>query len=249
MIINIKYIQKILLLFMFAIMLLIVTTPFIVKNIYIFNREQSETILLVIFVFLGIAVYKLYKVEIEKKNVQLSNLKSGKIELEKRLEETFAHIGQINLQISQIRSIFSDIKEYPENRKDMIYTLEYFSKKILSSVNADWVQLKIISLFNLKTLETYFISRGNDVLKTPRIFNRDIIDNTHDTKEFIVVTSDQQNLNLKTICILPNKKKITREQVAIIKAVVSRLELIYLIFSSHYYKDSRPAFINNNEKQ
>lgn len=233
---------------MFAVILLIVTTPFIVRNIYVFNREQSEAILLTIFVFLGIAAYRLHRIEIEKKNKQLSMLRSGKIDLEKQLGEAFAHIGQINIQISEIRSIFSDIKEYPENRKDMIYTLEYFSKKILSSLNTDWVKLKIISLLDSKTLETYFVSRGKNIFKKPRIPNKDILDGTYDTAEFIVVASDQQNLNLKTICVLPKKKELTREQLAIIKAVISRLELIYLIFSSHYYKDSRPAFINNDTK-
>lgn len=245
---NIKYIQKILLLFMFAVILLIVTTPFIIKNIYVFNREQSETILLAIFVFLGIAAYKIHKVEIEKKNKQLNTLKFRKVNLEKRLEEAFAHIGKINIQISEIRSIFSDIEEYPETKKDMIYTLEYFSKKILSSVDTDWVKLKIISLLESKTLETYFVSRGKNIFKRPRISNKDILDGTYDAAEFIVVTSDQQNLNLKTFCILP-KRGLSKEQLAIIKAVLSRLELIYVIFSSHYYKDSRSAFINNHTRQ
>ena len=55
----------------------------------------------------------------------------------------------------------------------------------------------------------------------------------------------EQNLSLKAICILP-KKEIGTGQLALIKAIVTRLELIYVIFSSHYYKNSRSVFKDND---
>jgi hypothetical protein len=242
-----KHTQNILAIFILAIVVLIITTPFIVKNIYVFNREQSQAILLATFVFLGVSVYKLHKNEMEKKNKQLKTLRLKKINLENRLDEAFGHIGKINIQIAEIRSIFSDIKEYPNNKKDLTYTMEYFSKKILSAINIDWVMLKIVNLLDLSTLESYFISRGGRNPVKPNILNEDVLNKTYPTKKFTVITSDQQNLNLKAVCIIP-KKELTEGQSAIIKAVISRLELIYVIFSSHYYKDSRSAFIDTDQK-
>ncbi|MDP1846119.1 MAG: hypothetical protein Q8L09_05300 [Candidatus Moranbacteria bacterium] len=165
--------------------------------------------------------------------------------MESQLEEAFGHIGKINIQISEIRSIFSDIKKYPENKKDLNYTLDYFAKKILSIVNVDWVTIKIIDLSDLNTLKILSATRGKEILSGDRISNNDIMDDSYSHHEFVVIKSDQKNLNLKAVCILP-KKEIKQEQKAIIKAIVTRLELIYLIFSSHYYKNSRPIFIKDD---
>ncbi|MFH0929937.1 MAG: hypothetical protein V1814_01660 [Candidatus Moraniibacteriota bacterium] len=240
-----NFLSSIFFLFFLAIIILIVFTPFLVREISVFNREQSEAVFLFVFVLLGYAVYRLHRGEIRKKNIQLNSLRSDNTDMENQLEEAFGHIGKINIQISEIRSIFSDIKKYPENKKDLNYTLDYFANKILSVVNIDWVIIKIINLSDFSTIKIHSATRGKATLSGDKISNKDIMDESYSHHEFVVIKSDQENLNLKAVCILP-KKEIKQEQMAIIKAIVTRLELIYIIFSSHYYKNSRPIFIEDD---
>ncbi|MFA5777376.1 MAG: hypothetical protein WC906_02980 [Parcubacteria group bacterium] len=240
-----NFINNIFLLFFLAVIALIVFTPFIVREIYIFNREQSEAFLIFMFILLGFGIFKLHRSEIVKKNIQINLLKSDKNNIESRLDEAFNHIGKINVQISEIRSIFSDIKNYPESKEDLKYALDYFSNKILSIVNVDWVVIRIINPSNLDIFKEHHATRGKMVLPGYTISNKDIMDSSYNHGEFIVVKSDQQNLSLKAICILP-KKEIGTGQLALIKAIVTRLELIYVIFSSHYYKNSRSVFKDND---
>ncbi|MBI4779408.1 hypothetical protein HY797_03070, partial [Candidatus Falkowbacteria bacterium] len=97
--------------------------------------------------------------------------------MEKKLDEAFKYIGQINVQISEIRSIFSDVKKYPENKKDLKYSMEFMANKILGIINADWVVLRIIALDNLTSLTEYNLARTEGASIKQSISNKELVDN------------------------------------------------------------------------
>lgn len=244
---NIFLLKNLYVILFIAIIAAIVFHPFILeKSLMTLSHEEEENlevILTISLLGLGYLIYVLYEREARKKQSEMIKCNYQKTGLEKKLDEAFKYIGQINVQISEIRSIFSDVKKYPENKKDLKYSMEFMANKILGIINADWVVLRIIALDNLTSLTEYNLARTEGASIKQSISNKELVDNK--SRGVTVLASEQNNLFIKAYCVL-SEIKISREQKIFIKAICSRLELLYLIFSSNYYKNSR--LINDSEK-
>jgi len=103
-------------------------------------------------------------------------------------------------------------------------------------VNAGWVLFRIIDTKNLDTLGEYSETRGDSVLPRHKISNKTLV-STEKLKGFTVVGSGHENFHIKTFCIIP-KVKLSNDNEVFIKAVVNQLEMLFLIFTSIYYRDS-----------
>jgi len=235
---SIKLLERTYFSFLFVIFLLVVFTPYIVGSGFLFLGE--EVLEVVVIAFLSVAGYvilRLYRREVARNLKELEKIKKEKYNLESRLAEAFKHIGAVNIQIQEIKSIFSDIKKFPESKKDFKYILQFFSNKILSIINVDWVIIRIINMQNSVTLREYCGTRGEAVLVKYKINNEDLL-KKKELDSYKVITSSWENFRLKTFCIIPTQK-ISREQEDLTKAIITQLEMLFIIFSSSYYKDSR----------
>jgi len=63
---------------------------------------------------------------------------------EEKMNDSFKYIGEINVQIQEIKSIFNKINKYPETKSDFKKTLRFFSERTLGMINVDWVLFRII---------------------------------------------------------------------------------------------------------
>lgn len=223
-----------------AVVLLIAANHFFIKDELLLYKSYVQVILIILLLAVGYTIYNVFKEEIRNKINELEILRHSHKNLKDRLDDAFKYIGSVNVQINEIRSIFSDMKQYPESKKDLRYTLEFFANKILGIINAGWVVIQVIDLNNLTTLTEYNLTRTKGAAVKQNISNKELVDNKN--KDTTAITSEQNNLFIKAYCVLP-KVEISREQKVFIKAICSRLELLYLIFSSNYYKNSR---LNNN---
>ncbi len=208
------------------------------------HEEILEIILSALLFGLGYFIYLLYKKEIKKNEEELKNLNSRRLTLEERLEEAFKHIGQVNIQIQEIKAIFSGFKKYPESKNELKKIFRYFSEKILSIVAVDWVLFKIINLDDFKTLSEHCHCRQGAAALTSRISNHDLINNFN-LESFIIFCSDRNDLKIKICCLIP-RIKIAGQTEVLIKAIINQLEMIYLIFSSNYYGDVKVANISKS---
>lgn len=237
---NILILKNLYILLFILIVAVIVFHPLILENNLPALSHESEEILEVVLSILlfglGYFIYILYEREAVKKDGEMIKCNYQKTGLEKKLDDAFKYIGQINVQISEIRSMFSDVKKYPVNKKDLKYSLEFLANKVLGIINADWVALRVIDLNNLATLTEYNLARNKSVKVKQNISNKELADNNG--RGVAVVTSEQNNLFIKAFCVLP-EMEVSREQKVFIKAICSQLELFYVIFSSNYYKNSR----------
>jgi hypothetical protein len=163
-------------------------------------------------------------------------LKQDKCDLRDRLSEAFDYIGTVNIQIQQIRSLFSEIKKFPENKKDFLHILQFVADRSLCMVSADWILFRIIDTRNLNTLREYTETRGNATPMHGKIGNRALV-SKEKFEVLTVVESEQENFHIRTFCIIP-RKKISGDQKVFIKAVVNQLEMLFLIFTSIYYKET-----------
>ena len=210
-------------------------TPYIIKSGTLFLEEEYlEVILIIIQMFLGYLAFRLYKKEAENNLKKVQKLQHHRDKLEKQLGDAFKYIGSVNVQMQEIKSIFSGIKKYPESKKDFKLIMHFLADKILGITDIDWVIFKIIDLNNFQTLKEYCGSRGLSVLLKCDISNEDVVGEKSDFYD--IFKSDQENFNEKAFCIIPNKK-LTNNQKIFIKAIINQLDMMFIIFSSSYYKE------------
>ncbi|MFH0803067.1 MAG: hypothetical protein V2A78_11890 [bacterium] len=217
-----------------------ITTPFLVThNFLIFQEETVEVILLGLLVIISLGILLLYRREAEKSRLKCQQMLQAKMGMEDRLNEAFKYIGSLNVQIEEIRSVFSDAIKYPENKKEMKYIMEFLAGRILGIVDADWVILRIVEPETRKTLREAHVARGNAILLNSPIENEFLIQpQSERLKDYTIVTSTQRSLDLVVFCILP-RRDITRNQKIFLEAIANQLQLLFLIFTSSYYKNSR----------
>ncbi len=230
--INQNFFKKFLLIIIILSSLLVLTTPWLVRNdLFGIKEEIWQTVIILFFLIFIYASSFLYFKEFRRLRIYQNNLKE-------RLEETFKYIGSINLQIDEIKRAFSNFKKYPKNKKDIKEVFDYFSERVLSLVDADWVVLKIINLENERTLRQEKKSRAKKSLSIPSINNKDILNNTCSLENCSIIVSDQENLSIKACCILPTKLK-NSEQRFFIQSIINQLEMMFLVFSSFYYNKKK----------
>jgi len=143
----------------------------------------------------------------------------------------------VNVQIQEIRSIFNGLKKYPESKNDFKNILKYFAEKVLSIIAVDWVLFKIIDIDNIKTLGEYNQRREGAVSSISKIGNNDLINKTN-LESYNILCSDQGDLNIKIYCVIP-KVELAKQTEIFIKAVLNQLEMLFIIFSSSYYKNNK----------
>jgi len=233
---NIKLLELACLAIMGAVLGLIIFTPYIVRSGFTFMEEQlTEAVFITLLFAAGSAVFWFYRKESRVNRNRLSQLQQEKGTLESRLTDAFAYIGSVNIQIHEIKSIFSEMGDFPETKKDFAHILRFLAERVLGMVNCDWVVLRIIDVKSLKTLRSHSQTRGNIIALKHKISNKDLAAGKP-SNEFTAVRSGQNNFRITTFCIL-SPTKLSSDDNVFLKAVVNQLEMLFLIFTSNYYND------------
>ena len=213
----------------------ITITPFFSFRLFNLSEQISETGL-IIFLFLLIAIMVRFYIK------EMNNYKEQQENLEERLRETFKYIGSINLQLEEMKKVFSSFNKYPESKKDVHALFAHTAERILGIINADWVLLRIVDLNTNNTLHEFFVSRGNKQVERIKLENRALLDGTYSPEACSVIKSNQDNFNIKAYCVLPIETE-NKNQKFLINSIINQLEMFFIIFNSLYFKRS-----NDNKK-
>ena len=221
---------------------LIVSTPYLIKGNFLLRErivveeEIVESALIALLLIIGYVVSIMYKRELNKCIREIDELTTGKINLEEKLNEAFGYIGEVNVQVQEIRALFSTLKKYPENKNDFKNILAFFGQKVLGIVNVDWVTFRIIEPDNLRTLREHWEARGSAVALNHGISNKAIVNHAA-INGCSVVGSHYENLSIKVFCILPIEQLTTNQRI-LVEAIVNDLEMLFVIFTSEHYRES-----------
>lgn len=221
---------------------LIVSTPHLIKgNVLLRQRivvgeEIVESALIAVLLFIGYVVLIMHKKELNKCLREIDELTTGKSDLEEKLDEAFGYIGEVNVQVQEIRAVFSTLRKYPENKNDFKNILAFFGERVLGIVNVDWVMFRIIDPDNFRTLREHWEARGSAVALNHAISNKAIVNNAA-IDGCSVVGSPYENLRIKVFCILPIEKLATNQRI-LVEAIVNDLEMLFVIFTSEHYRES-----------
>jgi len=223
-----KKLREIILFSIIINVILIIVTPLFNVNIGNFSDEISEVVYIASLFVLMAILFSFYSREVDK-------YKKQQEELEERLRETFKYIGSINLQLEEMKKVFSTVNKYPESKKDIQALFVHTAERILGIINADWVSLKIIDVKSGNNLHEYFVSRGNKKVDRVKIENKALLNGECSFGECSIVKSNQENFNIKAYCVLPIATKDANQEF-LINSIVNQLEMLFIIFNSLYYK-------------
>ena len=205
-----------------ALLVLIIGTPFLVKEGFsIFDEEVVESLMLLFLIGLSLSVFTFYRREIRRK--------------EKSLAQFSRHVGTLNLQIEQIRLLYKDIEECSETLRNLRYAVCKLADRVLGMVNAAWVVLRIIEPESGRTITECARGRGKIDWLPPEISNRKLLE-TASLDGCTVICSGQDYLHLRTFCVLP-VKQITRDQSVLIRVILDNLSMLYVFLTSTHRQE------------
>ncbi len=212
----------------------LISSPVHFTKKIIFEEEIIQGSLLGILFIFNIWLLNLYKNEASKQKELLKKTINDKKSTDEKLDDSFKYIGQINVQIQQIKSIFNNYNQLPRTKNDFKKTLFYFSERVFGIVNANWVLFRIINNNTCKTINEQFEARHGYSFDYPHISNKLIIEN-QSCLPFTTVISNPQNFNLLVCCVLP-VDKISNDERVFIQAITNEITMIFVILNSTYYK-------------
>jgi len=227
-----RFLENVYLLILLLIFIGITLTPYIIDSGFLFLPEEAVEGTAIILLFIaGYFMMLLYRQQAARNTELMAQLETDKSNLESRLEEMFKYIGALNVQIAEMRSMFSDIKKYPESKQDFKYILKFLADKVLSIVPANWVVLRVVDLTNQQTLTEYSAARGETaVLLKHNLDNNGLINKQAPVGQDIFC-SEQDNLKIKSFCVI-DECAVSREQKMFLKVIANQLEMLYVIFTS-----------------
>ncbi|MFZ4648819.1 MAG: hypothetical protein ACOYMB_04315 [Patescibacteria group bacterium] len=157
--------------------------------------------------------------------------------LEERLLDSFKYIGTVNLQLEEIKKNLFNFKKYPSNKKEFSKLMVSLAEKILSIINIDWVIIKIVDLNTGKTIHYTSLARGGKDVNFDKFDNRQIFAGKCGDS-CTVIKSNQENLDVKAVCILPAQIK-NGDESFFVTHIVNQLELLFLAFRFLEKKDDK----------
>jgi hypothetical protein len=213
----------------------VVFTPFIIghnlkltEKIFI-EEDVLEASLIVVLLSAAYTLSYLYKKEMNKYRHKIKRLVGDKCDLSDKLTDAFKYIGVVNVQIQEIRSIFSGPKRYPVTKCEFKKILVVFARKVIEITKAEWVVIRIIERDNFRTIKEQRESKKNNNFDDNRISNKAIISNQK-IDGYNIVGSRQDNLMIKVVCILPDTGAgIGIAERILVEAIANQLEMLFII--------------------
>ena len=221
----------------------LISGPAHITEKLIIEEETIEGTLLGILFLLSIVIISLYKREVYKHKELIEQTNKAKNEVVHKLNTSDQYIGRLNVQITEIKSIFNSISKYPETKADLKDTYCFFGKRILGIVNANWVLIRIINSANQRTIGEHFETRQGFSSEYPHVSNKMIVDK-HNVQSFTSVISNPENLKILVFCIMP-VDEISNDQRVFIQAIINEITKMFVILKSSYYKSGKIEFVED----
>jgi hypothetical protein len=212
-------------------LIVIVATPLIIKGHVsltkkiILDEDVLEALLIAILLSIAYTVHRAYRKELKK----LKKINAG---LVKSHTEAFKYIGKVNIQLQELRAIFSAFQGYPETKNEFQRILSSAARNVRGIVRADWILIRIINQNNFRTLTEHWESRAEATCPNVRISNRALVED-ETVPSFSIVCSRKNNLALNVVFIIPIET-LGREEKILIEAIAGELEKLFIIFTLQF---------------
>lgn len=226
-------------------MIMVICTPFLVRR-WIANtdrllgeEEVLETLLIAVLLSLAYALSRIYKALIRTHREEIQRLAMHNTTLQCRLTEAFKYIGDVNVQLQEIRSVFSLLNRLPQSRKDFKNLLRVFAQKALTIANTDWVAVRIIDRPSLRTVIEHLEPRRKSIALNPHIGNKSIVERGP-IAGLSVIRCENETLDMAVACIFP-RNELSWEEKTLLEAIAGEIELFFIAFAAMHPHGIDPA--------
>lgn len=228
----------------FALFISILITPFVIKdNNQFFSEEITEMLFLLIELTLLFSISRYYSREVDKKEAEAFWLNSRLKDKEKELLSALEHLGKVNVQISMIQELYEKM-EIPKTKGRLRQILDETLSIVKSVTQESQVWLRIIDIESGRTLKEHQV--GDSPIKSTelnKLSNKKLI-RLFKKKEkgnignYHIFYSDADNFLIKAFVMVQDNKASSNQGAErnFLKAVANECEIIFLLFTSQYYK-------------
>ena len=243
------------LLVLVLLLLSVIAMPLIIRHgVSVAHRivieEQSlETVLIVLLFGVSFFILKGFRRALGAYALAVSRAGMDKSRLLSRLSDAFSYIGAVNVEIKEIESIICGVEHYPQTKREFKVLLDQLGGRVMAVADASWLVIRMISRSSGRTVKEHFVEARKGALPSATIGNREILEGRR-VDGFRAIGPRQQNLDLLTVCILP-ETSVSEEDVVLITAIANQIEMMFLI-----YRDGCALELNkgaadkhNNEKE
>ncbi|HKK41757.1 MAG TPA: hypothetical protein VJ963_05045 [Bacteroidales bacterium] len=212
----------------------LINGPVRISHKLVLEESMIEGVLLGILFIVSILLLNLYKNEKMKQQDLIQKISLDKRTTEEKLTDAFKYIGQINVQVEEIKSIFNKTNLFPQTYNDFRKTLLFYSEQTFGIVQYNWVLFRIIDCKTHKTLGEHFQNRLGYAVECPHVSNKAIAEN-HSCFPYTTVISSPTHLNILTCCLLP-EGELTNEEKVFLQAITNEITMIFVLLESSYTK-------------
>lgn len=224
---------------------LVVSIPaFIQRGTELFAEETVESFFLTLGLLAILYIFRHYDYFMKKKEEEALLLNSKLKTREKELLDSFQYLGKVNVQISMIKSLLEKM-EIPKSKNRLKEIYGELLHLVCGITGRKRAFLRIINLETGRTLSEQFVSEEGGLEEFNLKAGNIDLANKFKEKEKIavpgysVVFSHSENFFIKAFVFIPDgeiKKDYTNEE-NFLEAVASQCEILFLLFSSRYYKE------------
>jgi len=213
----------------------LISGPVHITEKFIVAEEIMEGSLMAVLFLINIFILNLYRKEAAHQKEVIAKINQDKKLALDKLNDSFKYIGQLNVQIQEIKAIFNNKLRLPETKNDIKKTFLFLSERVFGIVNTNWVLFRIINCKTGQTLSEQFETRNGFISNYPHIGNKMIVE-AQSCPPFTSVITLPQNMNIVACCILP-VKEINNDERLFIQAITNEITKMFVIFSNSYRKD------------
>jgi hypothetical protein len=213
----------------------LISGPVHITEKFIIAEEIMEGSLMAVLFLINIFILNLYRKEVAHQKEVIAKINQDKKLALDKLNDSFKYIGQLNVQIQEIKAIFNNKLRLPETKNDIKKTFLFLSERVFGIVNTNWVLFRIINCKTGKTLSEQFETRNGFISYYPHIGNKMIVE-AQSCPPFTSVITRPQNMNIVACCILP-VEEINNDERLFIQAITNEITKMFVIFSNSYRKD------------
>jgi hypothetical protein len=210
----------------------LISGPFHITEKIIIEEEVIEGSLLAVLFLLNIVMLNLYRGEAARQRELIRKAKEEKLEAREKFYESSQYIGQINVQLQEIKAIFSNKNKFPGTKNELKKAFLFFSERVLGIVNTNWVLFRIINCSTQKTVSEQFETRPGYTSNYPHIGNKIIVEQ-QSCPSFTTIISNPPNVDILSCCILP-VGQISSEERVFIQAITNEITIMFILFNYTY---------------
>ena len=237
---RIKYLIVFYMALLLVLLICVIATPLVIRHglsvsrKFIVGEDMLETALIVILFCVSVFILRAFWSALRAYGRIAIRAGEEKSKLISRLSEAFNYIGTINVEIKEIQSVLCGVEHYPQSKREFKELLDHMGAKAMEVAGVPWMVIRMINRRNGRTVKEHAVEHRSGSLPSVTMGNREILEGHH-VDGIRMIAAHQKNLDLLTVCILP-EVHLSEEDIVLITAIVNQLEVFFMLYRTGCFR-------------